>query len=269
MPLGVAPTGLQAMAHRVGELGTARACARKGLPMAISSFANHTLGEIGEAGQAVAGGSPFLTVVQMYTMRDRPLMERLVRRAEASGCKAIFLTADSPILGVRYNEWENDFRVPDGLGFPNVEVSAERWKMGTHDASFNGFNDNTQCWERDIPWLKQRTKMEVWVKGVLTAEDTKAAIMAGCEGIVVSNHGGRQLDGVPATIDALVECVEAAKGSNLRIHVDGGFRRGNDVFIALALGAEFCWVGRPALWGLAVSILPFILLCGRTNHVLV
>jgi (S)-2-hydroxy-acid oxidase len=91
----------------------------------------------------------------------------------------------------------------------------------------------------------------------LTAEDTKAAVRAECDGIVVSNHGGRQLDGVPATVDALVECVEAAKGSNLRIHVDGGFRRGSDVFMALALGAECCWVGRPALWGLAVSFFPF------------
>jgi len=99
--------------------------------------------------------------------------------------------------------------------------------------------------------------MEVWVKGVLTAEDTRMAIRAGCEGIVVSNHGGRQPDGVPATIDALVECVAAAKGSNLRIHVDVGFRNGSDVFIALALDAECCWVGRPALWGLAVSFSPF------------
>lgn len=94
--------------------------------------------------------------------------------------------------------------------------------------------------------------MEIWIKGVLTAEDTLKAVEMGCDGILVSNHGGRQLDGVPATLDALPECVAAAEG-RIRIHVDGGIRTGTDVFKALALGAECCWVGRPALWGLAVS----------------
>ena len=97
--------------------------------------------------------------------------------------------------------------------------------------------------------------MEIWIKGVVTAEDTLKAVEMGCDGILVSNHGGRQLDGVPATIDALPECVEAAAG-RIRIHVDGGIRSGTDMFKAIALGAEFCWVGRPIFWGLAVRIVP-------------
>lgn len=251
MPLGVAPAGCQAMAHPEGEVATARACAKRNVPMGISSFANYSLEEVRKAG--LESNRNFMNGMQMYTMSDRALMERIVKRAEKAGCKAIFLTADSPVLGVRYNEWRNDFRVPDGLGFPNIEWSSERWRRTTHDQGFTKFNDNSHSWEKDIPWLRKRTNMEIWIKGVLTREDTRKAIEAGCEGIIVSNHGGRQLDAVPATIDALVECVEEATGSNLRIHVDGGFRRGSDVFVALALGAEFCWVGRPALWGLAVG----------------
>lgn len=116
------------------------------------------------------------------------------------------------------------------------------------------FNDDSHNWAREIPWLRSVTKMEIWIKGVVTAEDTLKAVEMGVDGIVVSNHGGRQLDGVPATIDALPECVEAAAG-RVRIHVDGGVRSGTDMFKALALGAECCWVGRPVFWGLAVSAL--------------
>lgn len=242
------------MAHPDGELATARACARRSAPMGISSFSNYSLEDVRNAGLEVNAG--FRNAMQMYTMSDTLLMERLLRRAEKAGCTAVFLTADSPMLGVRYNEWRNDFRVPDGLGFPNIEFSSERWRQTTHDKNFMGFNSDRHSWSRDIPWLRARTGMEIWVKGVLTAEDTRLAIENGIDGIVVSNHGGRQLDGVPATLDALVECVEEARRSNLRIHVDGGFRKGSDVFIALALGAECCWVGRPALWSLAVSLSP-------------
>lgn len=112
------------------------------------------------------------------------------------------------------------------------------------------FQDSSHSWGRDIPYLRSVTKLPIYVKGVLTAEDVELALHHGVDGVVVSNHGGRQLDGVPATIDALAECVQAAKG-RIPVHIDGGFRRGSDVFKALALGAECVWVGRPALWGLA------------------
>jgi (S)-2-hydroxy-acid oxidase len=182
--------------------------------------------------------------MQLYTMKDRALQERIIKQAEAAGCKAIFLTADSPVLGVRYNEWRNDFRTPEGLEFPMLELTTEKIRRQTHDSGFMTFNDDSHNWAREIKWLRERTTMQIWIKGIVTAEDVELAIEYGCDGILVSNHGGRQLDGVPATIDALVECVDAAKG-RVPIHIDGGVRKGTDIFIALALGADCVWVGRP------------------------
>ena len=239
------------MAHPDGEVATARACATKGVPMAVSSFANYSVKDIREAGQSIG---QLKNAMQMYTLKDRDLELGIIQEAEKQGCTAIFLTADSPVLGVRYNEWRNDFRTPEGLGFPNLGWDSERISKQTHDDSFMTFNDDSHNWTRDIPWLRSVTKMEIWIKGIVTAEDTIKAIEMGCDGILVSNHGGRQLDGVPATIDVLPECVEAAAGQ-IRIHVDGGIRSGVDMFKALALGAEFCWVGRPIFWGLAVCLI--------------
>ncbi|KAK0973489.1 hypothetical protein LTS01_014555 [Friedmanniomyces endolithicus] len=247
-PLGVSPAGLQAMAHPSGQLATARACARRGVSMCISSFANYSVSDIRAAGLGVRGDMRH--AMQLYTMKDRGLEEKILRKAEAEGCSAVFLTADSPVLGVRYNEWRNDFRTPKGLNFPALEWDSKSIQGRTHDDGFMSFNDDGHNWARDIPWLRSVTKMEIWIKGVLTAEDTLKAIEMGCDGVLVSNHGGRQLDGVAATIDALPECVEAAAG-RIRIHVDGGIRSGTDMFKALALGAEHVWVGRPAIWGLA------------------
>ena len=257
-PLCVSPAGLQAMAHRDGEVGTSRACARKGINMAISSFSNYSIENVRNAGKSVG---PIGHAIQLYTMRNRALQERIVKSAEAAGCSAIFLTADSPVLGVRYNEWRNDFRTPEGLEFPIIGLTQEALKRKTHDNQFTSFGDDSHHWTRDIPWLKSITKMQIWIKGVLTAEDTELAVQHGCDGIMVSNHGGRQLDGVLATLDALPECVESAQG-RIGVHVDGGFRSGTDVFKALALGADCCWVGRPAIWGLAVSGVPPFCTCG-------
>lgn len=246
-PLCVSPAGIQAMAHPDGELATSRACAAKNVHMGVSSFANYSVEDI-----AAASGGAIGHVMQLYTLQDRALEERMVRRAEKAGCRAIFLTADSPVLGVRYNEWRNDFRTPEGLGFPMQEKTTEQVRAQTHDSGFTAFNSDSHSWAREIPWLRSVTKMEIWIKGVLTAEDVELAIEFGCDGVIVSNHGGRQLDDTPATIDALPECAKAAKG-RIRLHIDGGIRSGSDIFKALALGAECCWVGRPMLWGLAVS----------------
>ena len=239
------------MAHPDGELATSRACAIKGVNMAISSFSNYPVVGIRKAGTAIDPGMSH--AIQLYSMKDRALQERVVRSAEAAGCTAIFLTADSPVLGVRYNEWRNDFRTPEGLEFPILELTTAKIRAQTHDSGFTAFNEDAHNWAREIPWLRSITKMQIWIKGVLTAEDTELAVKYGCDGVVVSNHGGRQLDGVPATIDALPECVEVARKGGIGVHVDGGIRSGNDLFKALALGAGCCWVGGPAIWGLAVS----------------
>lgn len=252
-PLCVSPAGIQAIAHPEGELATSRACAARGVNMAISTFANYAVEEVRAAGVAV---DPRVRhAMQSYTMRDRVLQRRMLERAHRAGCTAVLLTADSPVLGVRYNEWRHDFRTPAGLGFPNVEMGSEYVRTMSHEEGFTTMGDPDHEWGREVAWLRDAApQMEIWVKGVLTAEDVREAVRWGVDGVLVSNHGGRQLDGVPATIDVLAECVEAAKGSAVRIHVDGGIRSGTDIFKCLALGAECCWVGRPALWGLAVRI---------------
>ncbi|KAJ5773915.1 hypothetical protein N7457_008811 [Penicillium paradoxum] len=246
-PLCVSPAGLQAMAHPEGELATSRACAKMGVSMGVSSYANHSVEEITDAGKEVG---PIHHVMQLYAMNDKAKQERIVRRAEAAGCKAIFLTADSPVLGVRWNEWRNGFKAPPGLEIPMYERTSAEIQAQSHDDGFASANSDSHSWATEIPWLRSITKMEIWIKGILTPEDVETAIEYGCDGIITSNHGGRQLDETPATIDALPACAKTARG-RIKIHVDGGIRSGIDIFKALALGAECCWVGRPALWGLA------------------
>jgi (S)-2-hydroxy-acid oxidase len=248
-PLCVSPAGLQAMAHPDGELATSRACAKRGVHMGVSSFANYAVEQVRAAGLQVGG---LAHAMQLYTMQDRAMQERIIRRAEEAGCSAILLTADSPVLGVRYNEVRSDFRTPEGLEYPMLERVSESIRSQTHNAGFTSFNSDSHSWATEIPWLRSVTKMQIWIKSVLTAEDVHLAVQYGCDGVIVSNHGGRQLDETPATIDVLPECVKAAAGK-IRVHIDGGIRSGTDIFKALALGAECVWIGRPIIWGLAVS----------------
>ncbi|KAI8304639.1 Oxidase FUB9 [Colletotrichum sp. SAR11_59] len=245
-PLSVSPAGIQAMAHPDGELATSRASAKRKVHMGVSSFANYSVEEIREAGLAVG---PLKHVMQLYSMRDREAQLRIIRRAEKAGCVAIFLTADSPVLGVRYNEPRNQFRVPEGLSLPMLERTSEMIRATTHEAGFDVINSNSHSWAKEIPWLRSVTKLQIWIKGVLTPEDVELAVQYKCDGVIVSNHGGRQLDETPATIDVLPHCVKAAKG-RIPIHIDGGIRSGTDVFKAVALGADCVWIGRPVIWGL-------------------
>lgn len=248
-PLCVAPAGIQAMAHPDGELATSRACARRRVHMSVSSFSNYPVEQVRAAGLEIG---PLQHTMQLYTMLDRDAQLRIIRRAEEAGCTAIFLTADSPVLGVRYNELRNDFRTPEGLALPMLEMTSETIRARSHDAGFTSFNSDSHSWAREIPWLRSVTKMRIWIKGILTAEDVHLAVQHGCDGVVVSNHGGRQLDQAPATLDVLPECVRAASGK-IDIHMDGGIRSGVDIFKAIALGAKCVWIGRPVIWGLAVS----------------
>ncbi|KAK2590906.1 hypothetical protein QQS21_011404 [Conoideocrella luteorostrata] len=253
-PLCVSPAGIQAMAHPDGELATSRACAKRGIHMGVSSFSNHAVEEVRAAGREAGPpppvAAPLQHAMQLYTMQDRSAQLRIIQRAERAGCAAVLLTADSPVLGVRYSEVRNDFRTPEGLALPMLERTSEAIRAQTHDGGFTSFNSSSHSWAREIPWLRSVTSMQIWIKGVLTAEDVQLAVHYGCDGVIVSNHGGRQLDQTPATIDVLRECVDAANGK-IDVHIDGGIRSGTDIFKALALGAKCVWIGRPIIWGLA------------------
>ena len=299
IPLGVAPTAMQCLAHPDGELATARACRKAGVPMGLSSFATTTLEDVA----STSGSNPL--VLQLYLFEERAHSSKLIARAKAAGYKAVFLTVDTPMLGRRNLEIRNQFKLPKpykianfteeerssdaGASIMDDRLTSESDNDADKDEKKNkgdsapGYHDSkkrrppqgpitfhthaanpTLNWDRDIEWLKKECgpEMQVWLKGIATAEDTLLALHHGINGIVVSNHGGRQLNGALATLDALPEIVEAAAGK-IPVHVDGGIRHGTDVFKALALGADFVWVGRPVLWGLAYKGQEGVELCLR------
>uniref|UniRef100_A0A671M1R2 (S)-2-hydroxy-acid oxidase n=2 Tax=Sinocyclocheilus anshuiensis TaxID=1608454 RepID=A0A671M1R2_9TELE len=250
MPICVAATAMQRMAHPDGETATARACLSCDTGMMLSSWATST---IEEAAEAAPGAVRWM---QLYIYKDRALTQSLVRRAEDAGYKGIFVTVDTPYLGRRRDDVRNRFKLPSHLSMANFETPDLAFSSKEGYGEDSGLAvyvtqaiDATVKWE-DIAWLKRMTSLPVVVKGVLTAEDAKEALKYGVDGILVSNHGARQLDGVPATIDALPEVVEAVEGK-VDVFMDGGVRKGTDVLKALALGAKAVFVGRPVLWVLA------------------
>lgn len=271
MPIGAASTAMHCLAHPDGEIATARACKAQDAVMGLSSFATQTLEDVKDA----IGTTPM--ALQLYLFEERDHSVKLIKRAKAKGYKAVLLTVDTPVLGRRNLEIRNQFTLPKHLKIANFanrddEDSGDSntkpavSEAGYHDGEkrvlpkgpirFHTHAANpTLTWEKDIEWLKEQChpEMEVWVKGVETGEDALLACHHGVDGIVVSNHGGRQLNGALATIDALPEVVAAVRsqGKRIPVHVDGGIRHGTDVFKALALGADFVWIGRPILWGLA------------------
>jgi 4-hydroxymandelate oxidase len=234
-PIMIAPCGPHAGAHPHGEIATVEGAGRAGLCMVAGSGSNRTVEAI-----AAAATSPLW--MQLYLFPERQRSEALVRRAEAAGCGAIVLTVDAPRFGrkERTLRTEDDFDWPESAnlaGLPPPAVQPPRGAPAT--------------WA-DVDWLRTVTRLPIVLKGLLTAEDAVLAAGRGVEGIVVSNHGGRQLDGVVASLDALPEIVAVA-GDRCEIYLDGGVRRGTDVLKALALGARAVMIGRPALWGLAVG----------------
>ncbi|XP_047948539.1 glycolate oxidase [Salvia hispanica] len=248
MPIMVAPTAMQKMAHPEGELAIARAASAAGTIMTLSSWATSSVEEVSSA----ASGIQFF---QLYVFKDRNVVQQLVRRAEKAGFKAIALTVDTPRLGRREADIKNRFTLPPHLTLKNFEGL----DLGTLDKSNDsglatyvaGQVDRSLNW-KDVKWLQTITKLPILVKGVLTAEDARLSVQAGVSGIIVSNHGARQLDYVPATIMALEEVVRAAEG-RIPVFVDGGIRRGTDVFKALALGASGVFIGRPIVFSLAAG----------------
>ncbi len=217
--------------------------------MIISTLANFAMEDVSRA----ASGPLWF---QLYVYRDRGVTVELIRRAEAAGCRAIVLTVDAPVGGLRERDVRNEFRLPEGIVMRNL-LPAGREFAGLDDgkgsvaAYINAMFDPSISW-RDLDWLAAQTKLPVIVKGLVRADDAVRAREHGAQAVVVSNHGGRQLDTSPATIEVL-ESITTAVDGRMEVLIDGGIRRGTDVLKALALGARAVLLGRPILWGLAVD----------------
>lgn len=237
MPLAIAPVAFQRVAHPDGEVAMAKAAKAVGTAMCLSTLATSTPAEV-----AATGATRWF---QLYVFSDEGLTRELVGQARDNGFTALVLTVDTPILGRRERDFRTGFTIPD-----TVKVAAFGEGGMTPLGAFSPMSQSV-TW-RDLERFAAAAELPVLVKGVLTAEDAKLACEHGAAGIVVSNHGGRQLDGVSATIDALPEVVEAVDG-RVEVLIDGGIRRGADVVKALALGARAVLAGRAPLWGLAVA----------------
>ncbi|GAB7332141.1 hypothetical protein MBLNU13_g04017t1 [Cladosporium sp. NU13] len=250
MPLGFSPSAMHRLAHPDGELATSRAAASHNIAMTLSSYSTESLENV----KAQGASNPY--AMQLCVLRDRYTTKQMLERAEAAGYSAIFLSVDVPLLGRRLNEFRNDFHLPDGMEWPNLLSNGKaelNQDLSDHTQETRSYEfDPSLDWDSAIPWLRSQTKLQLWLKGVLSADDVALAIKYGLDGVVVSNHGGRQLDGVPATLDALRECASAA-GSKIPVAMDGGIRRGSDIFKAIALGASHVFVGRIPIWGLAYN----------------
>lgn len=254
MPVLAAPTAFHQLADPEGEVATARAVAGAGSAMILSTLSNVPVEDV----VAAANGAPVW--FQLYVYRDRGVTRALLERVEAAGCRAVVLTVDAPLLGRRERDVRNRFRLPEGLAIANL--TAEGYGRVAGDPADSGLAayvsqllDPSLSW-KDVEWLRATTGLPVLVKGIVRADDAVRAAEHGAAGVVVSNHGGRQLDTAPATIEVLPEIVAAlarAGHEALEVLIDGGVRRGTDVVKALALGARGVLVGRPLLWGLAAD----------------
>jgi 4-hydroxymandelate oxidase len=247
MPILVAPTAYHKLACPEGELATARAAAEAGTIYTLSTLSTTTIEDVARA----SNGPKWF---QLYVHKDRELTRSLAARAEAAGFSAVMLTVDTPVLGRRLRDVRNGFGLPEGMVMANlvdamVQAGAtsgsalSRYIASRHDASLT--------W-KDVEWLRGATRLPVLLKGIVRADDAERAVASGVSAIIVSNHGARQLDGAPATLDVLPRVVDAVRG-RMSVLVDGGVRWGTDVLKALALGASAVMVGRPILWGLAVD----------------
>ncbi|XP_022715330.1 peroxisomal (S)-2-hydroxy-acid oxidase GLO4-like isoform X2 [Durio zibethinus] len=244
-PIMIAPTAMHKLAHPEGEVATARAAAACNTIMILSYMSTCTVEEVASSCIAVR-------FLQLYVYKRRDISANLVQRAERCGYKAIVLTVDAPRLGRREKDIKNKMVAPQLKNFEGListEVSSD--DGSNLEAFANNTFDASLSW-KDIRWLRSITNLPILIKGVLTHEDAIKAVEVGVDGIVVSNHGARQLDYAPATISVLEEVVHAVKG-NVPVLFDGGIRRGTDVFKALALGAQAVLIGRPAVYGLAAK----------------
>ena len=267
MPVAIAPTGLTGMQHADGEIKAARAAKAFGVPFTLSTMSICSIEDVA----AGTDNHPFW--FQLYVMRDRGFIERLIDRAKAANCSALVLTLDLQILGQRHKDLKNGLSAPPKLTLGNFlnMASKPRWCMGmagTKRREFgnivghvSGVDDmgSLSDWTAkqfdpelnwgDVEWIKKRWGGKLIIKGILDEEDARLAVASGADAIVVSNHGGRQLDGAESTIAVLPRIV-AAVGKDIEVHMDGGIRSGQDVLKAMALGAKGTYVGRAFLYGL-------------------
>jgi len=249
MPVLVAPMAFHGLAHTEGELATARGAAAAGTIMIVSTASNYSL-------EAIAGSGRAPRWFQLYVYRDRGLTRSLVRRAVTAGYDALCVTVDVPLIGRRRRDIRNEFTLPEGLQLANfADTAADDLPDAARQSGLAAYV--AAQWEpaltwRDIDWLRSLSPLPLVLKGIMSSEDGRLAVEHGASAIVVSNHGGRQLDTAPATISVLPGIVEAVKG-RIEVLLDGGVRRGTDVLKALALGARAVLIGRPILWGLALD----------------
>ncbi|GKA84495.1 peroxisomal (S)-2-hydroxy-acid oxidase GLO4-like protein [Tanacetum coccineum] len=244
-PIMIAPTAMHKLAHPEGEVLTAKAAAACDVIMGLSFMSTCTIEEVASSCDAVR-------FFQLYVYKRREISALMVKRAEANGFKAILLTVDTPKLGRREADIKNKMIAPQLKNFEGLVSTEVDDSDGSNLEAFAARSFDPSLSWKDIAWLKSITKLPVLIKGVLTREDAVKAMEVGVEGIIVSNHGARQLDYVPATINALEEVVLAVQG-RVPVLFDGGIRRGTDVFKALALGAQAVMVGRPVVYGLAAK----------------
>jgi L-lactate dehydrogenase (cytochrome) len=266
MPVALAPTGLTGMQHADGEILAARAAEKIGVPFTLSTMSICSIEDV-----AARTTKPFW--FQLYVMKDRDFINRLIDRAKAARCSALVLTLDLQVLGQRHKDLRNGMTAPPKLTIPNMInlATKPRWcwnilrtprrQFGNivgHASSVSDMSslsswtsqqfDPALSWD-DVAWIKERWGGKLIIKGIMDPEDARLAVKSGADALIVSNHGGRQLDGAQSSIGALPGIVEEV-GSRIEVHMDGGVRSGQDVIRALALGAKGVYIGRPFLYGL-------------------
>lgn len=242
-PLGIAPTSYHALAHPDGELATARAAGACGVLNIVSVFSSMTLEDVAK----VATGPLWF---QLYCLRDRDLTRSLIQRAEAAGYRAIVLGVDLPVIGYRDRDIRNRFGLPPDVS--PVNLPPDLVGDGAELTELNRVLVSPDLTWRDVEWIRGVTTLPVVVKGILAPEDAQRAARIGVQGVLVSNHGGRQVDGAIATLTALPRVVDAV-GGDCEVYLDGGVRRGTDVLKAVASGARMAFAGRPVMWALSAG----------------
>jgi L-lactate dehydrogenase (cytochrome) len=267
MPVAIAPVGLTGMQHADGEILAARAARKFGIPFTLSTMSICSIEDVSKG----TDGHPFW--FQLYMMKDRAFMERLIERAKAARCSALVITLDLQILGQRHKDLKNGLSAPPKLTIPNILniATKPRWALGMLGTPRREFGNivghvkgvenmsSLSAWTAqqfdpalnwgDVEWIKQRWGGKIILKGIQDVEDAKLALNTGADAIVVSNHGGRQLDGAQSSIEALPAIVDAV-GQRIEVHMDGGIRSGQDVLKARALGARAVYIGRAMAYGL-------------------